>query len=191
MKKDLLDDYLISREDLIYSKPTVAERIAIIFLDYLFLIVLSTPIVFIAAGLEEGDISPLVMGITMAIFLLKDLLGGQSLAKSTRGMRVVDINTGRRPRAFQLVFRNALLAIWIFDLMLLLINSSRRLGDILVGTQVVKIEEDKPSWKTWLAQLKGYNIGDLLLSLFFTVGYGILVYQVLSKLKELASAGAV
>ncbi|MCP4439534.1 MAG: RDD family protein [Aureispira sp.] len=191
MKGQLLDDYLTSEEQPIYSNPTIADRIVVMFLDYLFLILLATPVAFIAVGVEDGDISPLVMGIMMAVFLLKDLFGGQSFAKSMRGMRVVDIKTGARPRAFQLVFRNILFGVWVFDLIPLLANPSRRLGDILVRTQVVKMKEDKPTWKTWLVQAKGYNIGDLILSLVFTVAYGIVVYKVLSKLEELASAAGV
>lgn len=74
-------------------------------------------------------------------FLSKDFFGGQSLGKRLQKLQLVSLDGGQ-VSYLRMVIRNLFLVVWPIELIIYLLNSGQRLGDILCKTTVVQATEE-------------------------------------------------
>jgi uncharacterized RDD family membrane protein YckC len=64
----------------------------------------------------------------------KDFWRGRSIAKRLVGLQLIDVATGHSPSSVKCFVRNITLMLWPVEVLLLLIQPARRIGDYIVGT---------------------------------------------------------
>jgi uncharacterized RDD family membrane protein YckC len=126
------------------KRPKINKRIMAFVLDLIIIDLILTPI-FIA--LTFNDIAnkffqyfDWFMLIGFLFFLLKDVVNGQSIGKRFIKIKVIDTNNYMKtPKINRLVIRNLFTFLWPVEVLLLLSNKRRKLGDLLANTDVVEI----------------------------------------------------
>jgi uncharacterized RDD family membrane protein YckC len=124
-------------------------------------------------GLSERPI--LITLVALLIFVIKDSFGRSSIIKAVFGLQIVQSKTKATSSVVQRLIRNFSILIWPLELFLMLIRPNRRLGDLLVGTEIVK--SDKISIKNYFIELKTkFDLITLIkavviLVIFFLVAY--------------------
>jgi uncharacterized RDD family membrane protein YckC len=91
-----------------------------------------------------------VMLIGFAVYFCKDSINGRSPAKRILKLQVVDNTTGRAASPIKCFVRNIFIALWPIEVIVSLINPSRRIGDLVAGTKLVPFdpttEQQKANW---------------------------------------------
>ena len=128
-----------------HIKCDVGRRIAAYLIDH---IILSFMLVgFIICAVMTGEFTLIILSIIGAIIIYtgKDLFGGRSLGKRALNMAVRKLdNTDEVPGKWRLFLRNITLIIWPIELIVLLArDDNRRLGDMIAGTTVIRIVNEK------------------------------------------------
>ncbi len=77
-----------------------------------------------------------------AIYFCKDCINGRSIAKRILKQQVVDNVTGTAASPLKCLVRNLFMVIWPVEVVMLLINPSRRPGDKVPGKSVVSIDPE-------------------------------------------------
>ena len=72
-----------------------------------------------------------------AIYFCKDVINGRSIGKRITKTQIVDNKTGQVASPLKCFIRNILCVIWPVEVIVTLINPSRRLGDQIAGTKIV------------------------------------------------------
>lgn len=181
MNEEILDAPIGEHGTREWAKVTSYDRLKSMFLDHCMvcgvliplggILILGNWFFFkeVQAGLDEVNV--LFIGIAISFYLMKDILSGQSLAKRYIGQKVVDVRTNLPASELQCILRNIMISIWILEVLIVLVNPSRRLGDYIAGTKVIKTNP-VPFSKT-KEEFVGYNKIKLLrywlLSLFCTI----------------------
>ena len=120
--------------------------------------------------LLEGPLTYIgVFGI--ALYFCKDSINGRSIAKRILKLQVVDNKTGRVATPLQCFVRNLFCALWIIEVIVVLTNTSRRLGDSIAGTKLVHYEPTPQQPKL--------NAGKLALPVILSYGLIVLLMQVM------------
>ncbi len=83
------------------------------------------------------------MIFAMAIYICKDCINGRSIAKRILGHEVIDRKTKLVADPLKCLVRNLFIIIWPVEVIMVLINPSRRLGDKVAGTEVVYFDKEK------------------------------------------------
>ncbi|MBY0435674.1 MAG: RDD family protein [Cyclobacteriaceae bacterium] len=91
------------------------------------------------------------------MLLHKDFYNGQSIVNRLWGYQVVDIKTGSPPDPFKCMLRNLTIIIFPVELLLVLVNQERRLGDFIAGTKLIKVEKRDP--ESILAEIPNTDFG--------------------------------
>lgn len=93
---------------------------------------------------EQKDIGggfsglPFYIGLFgFALYFCKDCINGRSIAKRIIKLQVVDNTTGQVASPLKCFVRNIFCIIWPVEVIVTLINPSRRIGDQVAGTKVV------------------------------------------------------
>lgn len=124
---------------MIKKDVTFSKRLISLLVDGSVIIGIYIPLIFILfiVGLGNNVIFRiLLLSIIYSLFLCKDILfQGQSIGKRILKLKVRDLN-GRGISSFRLVLRNFFVIIWPVEIIMCLINPQRRLGDILIGTEI-------------------------------------------------------
>lgn len=107
-----------------------------------------------------------------ALYLCKDSINGRSVGKLVTKMQVVNNATGEVASPFRCLIRNIFCIIWPIEVIFVVINPERRLGDIVAGTKVALFDPEtnqpKPDLiKTGLAIILAYLIMLLFASPFY------------------------
>jgi uncharacterized RDD family membrane protein YckC len=98
-----------------------------------------------------------VLGSLILIGLLnKDFFNGQSPIKRIGGYQVVDVKTVQPANKIKCLLRNITAPIWPIELVMIWINSQRRLGDYIAGTKVIEVSSSDP--ENILNEMQGQNI---------------------------------
>lgn len=123
-------------------------RLVSMLLDHFILCFALVPVMMILV-FATGSTMPFDMPIwpfyvVIAIYLNKDAVGGQSIAKRILGLKVIDRKTGQPANELQCFLRNMTVPIWIIELIPVLISPSRRIGDVVAGTRTVVSEKRPP-----------------------------------------------
>jgi len=106
------------------------------------------------------------------IILNKDFFNGQSISKRIYGYQIIDIKTNQTANETKCMLRNITMIIWPIEALMILINPTRRLGDIIAGTKL--IDKDKSDPETILTDFNQISkdenyLGLILLSILFTI----------------------
>lgn len=88
--------------------------------------------------------------ITLFFFVLKDSFVDGSIVKAFFGIKIVRSKTKTTSSISQRLVRNFSILIWPLELFMILIKPNKRLGDLLVGTEIIKSEK---------ISLRNYHMG--------------------------------
>lgn len=113
-------------------------RIVAFLIDISFALSVSVPFVLLILFFKIN--SPLYLSFVLALvysmLFCKDLLGCRSLGKRMCNLLIVGRSKDKLSN-LKLILRNIFIIIWPIELVMLFINSGRRVGDILFSTTVV------------------------------------------------------
>ena len=84
------------------------------------------------------NIAMIFAAVVEVAYLLRDVIGGQSIGKRIMRIKVVDKN-GEKASVSRLVLRNITAYIWPVEALLMLLKKER-IGDRLAKTRVIEIE---------------------------------------------------
>ena len=160
-------------DDFVIKKPlTRGVRFTSMFLDHVFVCLLATPLAFInnsddffssSFAFSYLDLNYYLFLVVFAIYFSKDCIAGRSLAKRILKLQVVDNKTGKAATPFQCLIRNIFIFLWLIEVIVILFNPERRLGDRLAGTRVVFFDPKKESEKI--------NVLSVILSFILAFGF--------------------
>lgn len=157
---------------MIKKDVTFSKRLISLLVDGSVIIGIYIPLIFILfiVGLGNNLIFRiLLLSIIYSLFLCKDILfQGQSIGKRILKLKVRDLN-GRGISSFRLVLRNFFVIIWPVEIIMCLINPQRRLGDILIGTEIA-YDNTK---STFIAKKKFFISFTIVMTLCFLLFYSI------------------
>jgi len=78
--------------------------------------------------------------ILLFLILNKDCINGMSAGKRTFGFKIIDHQTKELASDFQCMIRNITMFAWPLEVIMILINPKRRIGDYIAKTEVVKTD---------------------------------------------------
>jgi|SRR5580658_992930 uncharacterized RDD family membrane protein YckC len=81
-----------------------------------------------------------VAAFGFALYFCKDIFNGRSIAKRILGLQVVNNSTGKVASPIRCFVRNITCVLWPIEGIVAIVNTSRRLGDRLAGTRLVKFD---------------------------------------------------
>ena len=93
--------------------------------------------------------------LAMGIYFNKDIIGGKSIAKRIMGFRIVKLHDHNPASEFQLFIRNILIPLWPIEVIMSIISPSRKIGDFLAGTILIK--DEKETIGQYLSEIKSFN----------------------------------
>jgi uncharacterized RDD family membrane protein YckC len=106
------------------------------------------------------------------VILNKDFFNGQSVSKRIYGYQIVDNKTNMAANETKCMLRNVTMIVWPIEVLMTLMNPTRRLGDLIAGTKLIDKEKTAPESIMTDFNLinkdKNY-LGLILLSVLFTV----------------------
>jgi len=92
---------------------------------------------------DKESVYLILLGMTL--FLCKDCVGGRSVAKRIIKYQVLDSRSGKPATPLQCLLRNFLIVFWPVEVVMILFNPTKRLGDRLAGTIVAPYEGGQAS----------------------------------------------
>lgn len=105
-----------------------------------------------------------------ALYFCKDCINGRSIAKRIIKLQVVDNKTGQVASPLKCFIRNIFCIIWPVEVIVVLINPGRRIGDQVAGTKVMQYEPN-------LVEQQKVDIKKLLIPL--ALAFGLLILATL------------
>jgi uncharacterized RDD family membrane protein YckC len=81
--------------------------------------------------------------IGFALYFCKDCLHGRSIAKRIFGLQVVNNDSGTTASPLSCLIRNLFGILWPIEVVVSFFDTSRRLGDRIAGTRLVKYDNSK------------------------------------------------
>jgi len=167
------------------QKPSVGVRIGSMLLDHFFL-GMSFGIIMMTYQTVTGSITKFELPVVpfyvfIAIYLNKDAIKGQSIAKRLLGLQIVDRKTGQPAKEFQCFLRNMTIPAWPVEAIVVLFSPARRIGDLIAGTQtVVGIKRPLMSIFTDLRGQRPNRI--TVLTLLTTFIYTVLLWMLMDNI---------
>ncbi|HEX6332702.1 MAG TPA: RDD family protein [Flavisolibacter sp.] len=166
---------------------TAGIRLVTMLLDHFFMTIIA--LIFFLPGMISGfaeafNVSHEQTGDAMlsgpakylaafgfALYFCKDIFNGRSIAKRIFRLQVVDKKTGRPASPFQTLIRNFFCIFWPVEVIVALLNTSRRLGDRVARTKLVHYARTTAP--------RPLNFSQVLLAVVVAYGLGILVILVI------------
>lgn len=91
------------------------------------------------------------------IYMNKDVVGGKSIGKRLQGYKVVKRGTTETASSLRCYLRNIVIPLlWPMEVLITYFNPTRRLGDLIAGTEVIMAE--KESITSIFKDLKAFKI---------------------------------
>lgn len=132
------------------EKITVVNRLTSMLIDYLaasitliILIILAFYkdlleifTIFHDPSSSEFGASFLLIGLGFSVYFNKDILNARSPGKRIFNLQVIDNETGFAANPLKCFVRNLTIFIWPIEIIMLFINSKRRIGDHITGTSI-------------------------------------------------------
>jgi hypothetical protein len=118
-------------------------------------------------------------GFVLVALVNKDFFNGQSVVHRKFGYQVLDITTNEPANRIKCMLRNTTTIVWPIEVIFLILNPHRRLGDFIAGTRLTEIEPSNPrSILTEIRNLKfdSQAILTLLYSLLWLTAFWIILY---------------
>lgn len=91
------------------------------------------------------DWTLMVMIFGMSLYFNKDIIQGKSLAKRALKQEVINNKTREVASPIKCLIRNITIVLWPIEVIAVLINPSRRIGDFIAGTKIIKISDVRNS----------------------------------------------
>jgi len=104
-----------------------------------------------------------------SLYFCKDVLNGRSIAKRILKLQIVDNDKGLAATPVQCLVRNIPLLLWPIEVIISMTNTSRRLGDRLARTKLVRYD---PTFEQ-----PRINIGKASLPVIISYGLLVLLFQ--------------
>jgi len=149
MKKEILDDNYFEREDEFQDDIGIVDRWFGMFIEgfligvFAFVVSAFVDTNEIFGTKNDGLLHEYVLMFLFFVVLNKDFLNGQSIVKSLNGYQIIDIKTRQPASPVQCVVRNFTLYFNFLIVVVATIFPKRRLGDLLAGTKLVRVKEEK------------------------------------------------
>src|SRR5687768_15379091 len=89
-------------------------------------------------------ISIVPFSLMMIVLFNKDFFGGQSPVHRKLGYKVLDAKTNETASKIQCMTRNLTGPAWPIEVIFILLNPKRRLGDIIAGTRLAEVSPSDP-----------------------------------------------
>ena len=130
-------------------KSTVLEMWYTLSIFFPFLIILMIPTISAGNSTQPNfawtDFLTLIPSSLMMVTLVnKDIFGGQSSVHRLLGYQVVDAKTNIQASKVKCMLRNVTAPLWPIEVVFLLVNPQRRLGDFIAGTSLIEVESSDP-----------------------------------------------
>jgi uncharacterized RDD family membrane protein YckC len=127
---------------------TVGTRLGSMFLDHIFMTMICMlffiPMVMNDINQTSPQDEKSFFGLSFFLGLLgfmvyfsKDSFNGRSLAKRITKLQVVENKTGQVASPLRCFIRNIFCVLWPIEVLVTLINPTRRIGDRVAGTRIV------------------------------------------------------
>ena len=130
------------------NNPSKGLRLGSMLLDHFIMCFVLVPLMIFIDFVRESsvpfDLPVWQFYLIVAIYLNKDAVLGQSVAKRLLGLQVHDGKTGQPANEFQCFLRNLTIPVWPIEVIAVLISPSRRIGDAIAGTRTVVSEKRPP-----------------------------------------------
>lgn len=111
-----------------------------------------------------------------AVYFCKDCINGRSIAKRILKLQLVDNTTGQVASPLKCFVRNIFCVLWPVEVIVALINPSRRIGDRVAGTKLIPfdptLEQPKP------------NFGQIAIALGLAYGIMLLIMLPINSMKS-------
>ena len=107
--------------------------------------------------------------LAFSIYLNKDAVKGQSVAKRILNNQVIDVKTGEIASPIKCFIRNVTIPIWIIEIPFVLINPQRRLGDLIAGTRVECLNTELKSKSKPIEYFVSLVLGGIYIALIFSI----------------------
>jgi uncharacterized RDD family membrane protein YckC len=156
-------------------KPTVPLRLWLLLLGLIMMVVLAL-IIFIPSfildvlrgfsivqhsRLEDYLVEYLIV-LILAVYLAKNVRNGQSFTKRTLRLQVLNNTSGEVASPLQTVIRNLTVLIWPVEIIMMMINPSRRIGDYIANTRLER-------YSVLSVPQKKYTLVQTLLAFFLSL----------------------
>lgn len=96
----------------------------------------------------------------------KDIFNGRSPAKRILKMQVIDNKTGQAANPLKCLVRNLTIPLWPLEVIFVLIDPKRRLGDKIAGTRIDYVENPEKTKMNW---------SKFAMALLIAIGFSILI----------------
>ena len=171
------------------KQVTTGQRLKSMLIDHLLMtLIIATGfllllLLLIVLKVDLNSTDPLNQKLIIGIFLLmfsmyfnKDIINGQSPSKKILNHQIIDNKTGRPATPIQCVTRNLTLFIWPIEIIVTIINPTRRLGDFISNTKVVNYTGSKSEvnfGQIFISILIGLTImtGGFLVTIFLQINF--------------------
>ncbi len=162
------------------SKVTIGLRLASMLVDHFAMTFIIMIIVMPGFAISMFDAfnldhDPSSFGFGSMSFLMlfgfsayfnKDIFNGRSPAKRILKLQVIDIKTEKAANPLKCMLRNLPIILWPIEIIFVLINPQRRLGDKLAGTKIEYVEKPEKIKMDWTK---------FSIALLIAVGFSFLV----------------
>jgi uncharacterized RDD family membrane protein YckC len=135
------------------KKITLGTRLGAMILDHIMMTIIM--VLFMLPGLISETMHDPFAGIYFwlfgfALYFCKDCINGRSIAKRILKLQIVDNKTGQVASPLKCFVRDVFCILWPIEIIIALINPSRRIGDLVAGTKLISfdpsLEQPKPNY---------------------------------------------
>lgn len=142
------------------NKNARTLRPSSMFLDHMIMtgITFIPSMVIMFMGINTNyNIHNLPFTTVLFIYMNKDVVGGKSIGKRLQGYKVVKRGTTEIASSLRCYLRNIVIPLlWPMEVLITYFNPTRRLGDLIAGTEVIMAE--KESITSIFKDLKAFKI---------------------------------
>jgi uncharacterized RDD family membrane protein YckC len=163
---------------IITKKIDTGKRIGSMILDHVIMSVICLLFFIPKLLIDNNDINflngPLgyLALVGFALYFLKDSFDGRSIGKRIMKLQVVDSKMGKAASPIQCFIRNIFIIIWPIEVIIVLFNTEKRIGDRVAGTKLITYNPDQEQAKVkWLQIIISFILSFLFLLIitsFFT-----------------------
>ena len=188
MNKSIIEKNIERGKFAYQDNITSFERLKSMLLDHAIVCFTILPIFiipsFIGMGTTLGTgnvwINRFCIILIMGIYLNKDILRGRSAAKRILGQIVIDNKTNEPASEVKCVIRNFTDIFWIVEIPIVMFSPSRRIGDLIANTKIVRTEKDEI--KSMWTDLRKANKSNWILSFGIAIIYLVFIFNLEDKI---------
>lgn len=193
--RDLPEDLITGEVPLdiydLYVEPSLKSRILSILIDLIGFGVTAIILIKIFFLVFSNHFIEIKFSIFLALIITfvqtKDIISGKSFGKRVTGLVVKDANTGKDANEIQAFIRNLTLVVFPLELYFIFLAqlTSRRLGDVIANTVVVKNSKSYPLFTSFKEDFRKYSFTKemmlaVVIALITTAGTSIVIWYIIN-----------